>query len=369
MPEIATSCCYCGVGCGVLVETGGSSIQAVRGDPAHPANFGRLCAKGLSLKERSLGARALYPEVDGARTSWGYALDHMKERFSEVIARYGPDAVGFYISGQLLTEDYYVFNKLAKGLLGTNNIDTNSRLCMASAVAGYKQTLGMDAPPACYEDLERAECVFIAGSNTAWAHPVLWQRISGAQHLIVVDPRRTETARAAGLHLAIAPGTDVALFNGMLHVILWEGWGDKGYIRRHTENFDAVRAAVREFTPRATASACGIPEIDVIEAARLFARSSSTLSLYCQGLNQSASGTAKNAALINLHLATGQIGKPGAGPLSLTGQPNAMGGREVGAMANLLSGHRELANQADRLEVAALWGIESVPAKPGKTAV
>ncbi|MGH8668148.1 MAG: molybdopterin-dependent oxidoreductase [Burkholderiales bacterium] len=369
MPEIATSCCYCGVGCGVLVETGGSSIQAVRGDPAHPANFGRLCAKGLSLKERSLGARALYPEVDGARTSWGYALDHMKERFSEVIARYGPDAVGFYISGQLLTEDYYVFNKLAKGLLGTNNIDTNSRLCMASAVAGYKQTLGMDAPPACYEDLERAECVFIAGSNTAWAHPVLWQRISGAQHLIVVDPRRTETARAAGLHLAIAPGTDVALFNGMLHVILWEGWGDKGYIRRHTENFDAVRAAVREFTPRATASACGIPEIDVIEAARLFARSSSTLSLYCQGLNQSASGTAKNAALINLHLATGQIGKPGAGPLSLTGQPNAMGGREVGAMANLLSGHRELANQADRLEVAALWGIESVLAKPGKTAV
>jgi assimilatory nitrate reductase catalytic subunit len=372
MAEIATTCCYCGVGCGMLVDAEDSRLRGVRGDPSHPANFGRLCTKGLSLKERSLAARALHPEVNGSRVSWDKALDHVASRFRNTLEKHGPDAVGFYISGQLLTEDYYVFNKLAKGLIGTNNIDTNSRLCMASAVAGYKQTLGVDAPPACYEDLERAQCVFIAGSNTAWAHPVLFQRLEASRTgrtLVVVDPRRTATARAADLHLAIAPGTDVALFNGMLHVILWEGWANQAYIRAHTENFDAVRAAVREFTPKATASACGIPEIDVIEAARLFAQSAATLSLYCQGLNQSASGTAKNAALINLHLATGQIGRPGAGPLSLTGQPNAMGGREVGGMANLLSGHRDLSSEKDRLEVARLWGVREVPSSPGKTAV
>ena len=372
MPEVATTCCYCGVGCGLLVDTDGESIRGVRGDPAHPANFGRVCTKGLSLKERSLSARALYPEVNGARVSWDNALDFIAQRFMATIDRYGPDSVAFYVSGQLLTEDYYVFNKLAKGLVGTNNIDSNSRLCMSSTVAGYKQTLGMDAPPACYEDIEAAQCLFIAGSNMAWAHPVLFRRIEAARAgktIIVVDPRRTDTARAADLHLPIVPGSDVALFNGMLHVLLWEGWADESYIRRHTEGFEALRNAVREFTPKATASACGIPEIDIIEAARLFATSNSTLSLYCQGLNQSSSGTAKNAALINLHLASGQIGKPGTGPFSLTGQPNAMGGREVGAMANLLGAHRELCKPEDRAEVARFWGIHEVPANPGKTAV
>jgi assimilatory nitrate reductase catalytic subunit len=372
MAKCATSCCYCGVGCGLLVETDGETIRDVRGDPAHPANFGRVCTKGLSLKERGLAARALYPEINGARASWEGALDFLAQRFVATLERHGPDSVGFYISGQLLTEDYYVFNKLAKGLIGTNNIDTNSRLCMSSAVAGYKQTLGADAPPACYEDIEEAQCLFIAGSNMAWTHPVLFRRLEAARAgktLIVVDPRRTDTARAADLHLPIVPGSDVALFNGMLHVILWEGWADDSYIRRHTEGFEAVRGAVREFTPKATASACGIPEIDVIEAARLFAKSSSTLSLYCQGLNQSSSGTDKNAALINLHLATGQIGKPGAGPFSLTGQPNAMGGREVGGMANLLCAHRELSNPEHRAEIAKFWGVDSVPANAGKTAV
>jgi assimilatory nitrate reductase catalytic subunit len=372
MTEIATSCCYCGVGCGLLVDTDGETIRGVRGDPAHPANFGRVCTKGLSLAQRDLTGRALYPQVNGARASWDRALDFIAQKFVATIDEHGPDSVAFYMSGQLLTEDYYVFNKLAKGLIGTNNFDTNSRLCMSSAVAGYKQTLGMDAPPACYEDIEAAQCLFIAGSNMAWAHPVLFRRVEEARAgktIIVVDPRRTDTARAADLHLAIVPGTDVALFNGMLHVILWEGWADEGYIRRHTEGFEAVRRAVREFTPKATASACGVPEIDIIEAARLFARSASTLSLYCQGLNQSSSGTAKNAALINLHLATGQIGKPGAGPFSLTGQPNAMGGREVGGMANLLSGHRELASEIDRREIASLWDVSAVPAKPGKTAI
>ena len=369
--EVATTCCYCGVGCGVLASVCGGEIVSVRGDPKHPANFGRLCTKGLSLHKADPSFRGLFPEINNERRSWDQTLEYLAGRFAETIARHGPDSVAFYVSGQFLTEDYYAFNKLAKGLIGTNNIDTNSRLCMASAVAGYKQTLGADAPPACYEDIDHAECIFIAGSNTAWAHPVLYGRIenAGPRHLIVVDPRRTETARAASLHLQIAPGTDVALFNGMLNVILREGWHDEGYIRRHTEGFDGLLSTVNEFTPEKSAALCGIEPQQVFEAANLFARSRSTLSLYCQGLNQSSSGTAKNAALINLHLATAQIGRPGAGPFSLTGQPNAMGGREVGGMANLLCAHRDLSNPVHRAEVARLWEVDEVPSKPGKTAV
>jgi assimilatory nitrate reductase catalytic subunit len=228
--------------------------------------------------------------------------------------------VGFYISGQLLTEDYYVFNKLAKGLIGTNNVDTNSRLCMSSAVAGYKQTLGADAPPACYDDVNHAQCIFIVGSNTAYAHPILFRRIEDAKaanpalKIIFCDPRRTDTAEIADLYLGIQPGTDVSLFNGMLHIMLWEGWTDAAYIAAHTTGFDALKATVRDYTPDLVAETCGIKKEDLLAAAKLFATSAATLSLYCQGLNQSSSGTAKNAALINLHLATGQIGKPGAGP-------------------------------------------------------
>ena len=297
------------------------------------------------------------------------------ESFAQIIREHGPDSVGFYISGKLLTEDYYVFNKLAKGLLGTNNIDTNSRLCMSSAVAGYKATLGADAPPACYDDLNHAHTVFVCGANPAWAHPVLVRRLEDArrarpeQKLIVVDPRRTETAEMADLHLQLLPGSDIALCHGMLHLMLWEGWTDAAYIAAHTSGFDALRKRVREYTPKETARLTGLAEPDIVQAARWFATSPATLSLYCQGLNQSASGTAKNAALINLHLATGQIGKPGAGPFSLTGQPNAMGGREVGGLANLLSAHRDLANPQHRAEVAALWGVVEVPATPGQTAV
>jgi assimilatory nitrate reductase catalytic subunit len=365
--EVATACCYCGVGCGVIASVSNNEVTAVRGDPSHPANLGQLCTKGLSLHKADPSYRALVPEIGDRRATWDEALDFAAGKFRQVIEQHGPDAVAFYISGQLLTEDYYVFNKLAKGLIGTNNVDTNSRLCMASAVAGYKQTLGADAPPACYEDLESAECVFIAGSNAAWAHPVLFRRMEAAKpkHVVVVDPRRTETARAATLHLQIAPGTDVALFSGMLHVMRRQGWCDATYIRAHTEGFDALQDLPLE----EAAALCGVPANDIFEAARVFATSKSTLSLYCQGLNQSASGTAKNVALINLHLATGQIGKPGAGPFSLTGQPNAMGGREVGGMANLLSAHRDLNSEKDRNEVAALWGVRSVPERPGKTAV
>ncbi|HET8745095.1 MAG TPA: molybdopterin-dependent oxidoreductase, partial [Ramlibacter sp.] len=278
-------------------------------------------------------------------------------------------------SGQLLTEDYYVFNKLAKGLIGTNNVDTNSRLCMSSAVAGYKMTLGADAPPTCYEDVEHADCIFIAGSNAAYAHPILFRRVEQAKarrpqlKIVCCDPRRTDTAEIADLHLPLLPGTDVMLFHGLLHIMLWEGWTNPAYIEAHTSGFEALKALVRECTPERVAQACGLPMEDLVRAANWFATSPATLSLYCQGLNQSASGTANNAALINLHLATAQIGRPGAGPFSLTGQPNAMGGREVGGMANLLSAHRDLADPEHRAQVAALWGVPSVPARPGKTAV
>lgn len=384
--ETKSTCPYCGVGCGVIIQSEGGQITGVRGDPQHPANFGRLCTKGSTLHLTASApvtrqTRLLHPmlrehrEDRPLRVDWHVAMELAADRFTQVIRAHGPDAVGFYISGQLLTEDYYVFNKLAKGLVGTNNIDTNSRLCMSSAVAGYKMTLGADAPPTCYEDASAADCIFIVGSNTAFAHPILFRRIEEAKaarpdlKIIFCDPRRTDTAELADLYLPIQPGTDVMLFHGLLHVMLWEGWTKPDYIAAHTTGFDALKALVRECTPDLVAQTCGIAKEDLFTAARWFATSPATLSLYCQGLNQSANGTAKNAALVNLHLATGQIGRPGAGPFSLTGQPNAMGGREVGGLANLLSAHRDMANPQHRAEVAALWGVPSVPDKPGKTAV
>ncbi|WP_137895562.1 nitrate reductase [Ramlibacter sp. 2FC] len=384
--ETRSTCPYCGVGCGVIIESDGSQITGVRGDPEHPANFGRLCTKGSTLHLTASPAiarqaRLLQPMRRAQRgeapqpLAWDAALGFASEGLARIVREHGPDAVGFYVSGQLLTEDYYVFNKLVKGLIGTNNIDTNSRLCMSSAVAGYKLTLGADAPPASYEDLRHAQCLFIVGSNTAYAHPILFRRIEDAKaanpalKIIFCDPRRTDTAEIADLYLPIQPGTDVMLFHGMLHLMLWEGWTRPDYIAAHTTGFDELKALVREATPDKVTQICGISKEDLLTATRWFATSPATLSLYCQGLNQSSSGTAKNAALINLHLATAQIGKPGAGPFSLTGQPNAMGGREVGGLANLLSAHRDLANPQHRAEVAALWGLPSVPDKPGKTAV
>ncbi|MFP5407926.1 MAG: molybdopterin-dependent oxidoreductase [Gammaproteobacteria bacterium] len=381
MSVVSSVCCYCGTGCGVLIEADAGKITGVRGDPAHPANRGKLCTKGaaLALSAQASG-RALYPELraDRAsprrRVSWDAALDHAAEKFRGVILEHGPDAVAFYISGQLTTEAYYVFNKLAKGLIGTNNVDTNSRLCMSSAVAGYKATLGADSPPGCYDDIDHAGTIFIAGSNTAYAHPILFRRIEAARKahpdlkLIVADPRRTDTADEADLHLAILPGTDVALFHAMLNVMLWEELIDRAAIAAHTEGWEALRDLVRDYTPEKVAPICGVAAADIVQAARWFA-AGPTLSLYCQGLNQSSCGVDKNAALINLHLASGQIGKPGAAPLSLTGQPNAMGGREVGGLANLLTAHRDMNNPEHRAEVARLWGVEAVPATPGKTAV
>jgi assimilatory nitrate reductase catalytic subunit len=380
--EVKSTCCYCGVGCGVLIETVQEAIVGVRGDPDHPANRGRLCTKGATLNLTADATYRLhYPEKrdtrQGARRriGWDAALEEASGRFAEIIQQHGPDSVAFYISGQLMTEDYYVFNKLAKGLIATNNVDTNSRLCMSSAVAGYKQTLGADAPPCNYEDILQAKLIFIAGANPAVAHPILFRRIEDARaanpdlKIIVADPRRSESAAIADLHLPIKPGTDIALFNAMLNVLIAEGMVDTDYVEAHTTGFSALKEIVANYTPAAVAEVCGIEAGDIVQAARWFGQADSALSLYCMGLNQSSHGTHNNAGIIHLHLATGQIGKPGAGPFSLTGQPNAMGGREVGGLSNLLSAHRDLANPEHRAEVARFWGLPSVPATPGKSAV
>ncbi|MDP2751336.1 MAG: molybdopterin-dependent oxidoreductase [Rhodocyclaceae bacterium] len=385
MNETRSVCCYCGVGCGVIIQSINGRIIGVRGDPDHPANFGKLCSKGNTLHLAAVQTgRATVPMLRTSRavlpapTSWDNALDVAAERFAAIIREHGPDAVAFYVSGQLLTEDYYLFNKLARALVGTNNIDSNSRLCMSSAVAAYKATLGSDAVPCSYEDIDLTDMMLIAGANTAFAHPVLFRRIEAAREknrslkLIVVDPRRTDTAASADLHLAIAPGSDTLLYSAMLHVLLWENRIDNRFIADHTNGFNELRAQLAELTPGAVAAACGLGERgadEIITAAHWFGQAKAPLSLWCQGLNQSIHGTSNGAALIHLHLATGKIGKPGMGPFSLTGQPNAMGGRETGTMANLLPGHRNLASAADRAELAQLWGISTLPETPGKTAI
>ncbi|MFC3608924.1 nitrate reductase [Stutzerimonas tarimensis] len=377
-----STCCYCGVGCGVLIEHDGEHIHGVTGDPSHPANLGRLCSKGSTLHlTGDLTARGLYPELRlgkglaRARTHWDTALDHAAQVFADTLAEHGPDSVAFYISGQLLTEDYYAFNKLARALVGTNNLDSNSRLCMSSAVVGYKRSFGSDTPPCSYEDIEQSDCLLIAGSNMAYAHPVLFRRLEEAKarrpemKVIVIDPRRTDTAELADLHLQLQPGSDVALFHGLLHILLWEGWIDRAFIDAHTSGFDELKRTVRDYTPAMVADICGLRVEQLQECARLIGNAPSFLSLWCMGLNQSSNGSGNNTALINLHLATGQIGRTGAGPFSLTGQPNAMGGRETGSLSNLLPGHRDAANPEHRDEVARYWQVGQLPDSPGLTAI
>jgi assimilatory nitrate reductase catalytic subunit len=357
---------HCGVGCGVVASTQ-NRITSVQGRwRTRPTTAG--CAPG-----RGAACRTPPGAIQGrGKRAAGTGPDHAADsaRSSRRMAR----TPWRSIFGQFLTEDYYAFNK-RQGLIGTNNIDTNSRLCMSSAVAGYKQSLGADAPPCAYEDIDAADLILIAGSNTAFAHPIVYRRIEEARarnpglKLVVIDPRATVTARAADLHLALKPGTDVALFNAMLHVIERDGLADFQFKKTKTENFENLKSLIDHWTPERAAEVCDLSIEKIVQAARMFGNAKAALSLYCQGLNQSASGTWKNCALINLHLATGHIGRPGAGPFSLTGQPNAMGGREVGGMANLLSGHRDLDNEEHRKEVAALWGVDAVPSKPGKTAV
>lgn len=378
--NVRTACCYCGTGCGIELTVEGGSVIALRGDESHPANQGRLCSKGRELHHTVHTAdRLLRPHMRSrldqalAPVDWDTALDHAASGLAGIIRDHGPKAVAFYASGQLLTEDYYVLNKLMKGFIGCNNIDTNSRLCMSSAVAGYKRAFGADGPPTCYADIEQAEHFFIIGANPAYAHPIVFRRMEAAKEanadlkVVVADPRRTDTCSIADLHLQLAPGTDVALLQAMLNVLIWESALDEAFIEFNTSGFEQVRKRVHAMTPRKAAAICGLEAADIVRAALWFAERR-TLSFWCQGMNQSVAGTDKNNALLNLHLATGQIGKPGCGPFSLTGQPNAMGGREVGGLANMLAAHRDYTHAGQRDEVARFWGVEGVSDKPGLTA-
>jgi assimilatory nitrate reductase catalytic subunit len=372
---VKTACPYCGVGCGVAGVVGEGRAVSVAGDPAHPANLGRLCSKGTALGATvGLQGRLLEPTIGGRPASWTDATALVAKRFRETIAKHGPDSVAFYVSGQLLTEDYYVANKLMKGFIGSGNIDTNSRLCMASAVAAHKQAFGADLVPGCYEDLDLADLVVFSGHNAAWTHPVLFRRMEAAkargQKHVVIDPRRTDTAEGADLHLAIAPQSDVRLWNGLLADLIRRGAIDRDYIADHVNGFDAIEAALTEIdqSPAAVADDCDVPLADLLTFFDLFAANPKTVSLFSMGANQSAQGVAKGLSILNTHLATGRIGKPGACPFSITGQPNAMGGRETGGMANTLAGHMDF-EPADRDRVARFWGAPNTTRKPGLKAV
>ena len=372
---VRTTCPYCGVGCGVLATPQPDGSVAIAGDPDHPANFGRLCSKGAALGETlSLDNRLLYPEIDGVRASWDDALDLVADVFARTIAEHGPDSVAIYGSGQLLTEDYYVANKLMKGFIGSGNIDTNSRLCMASSVAGHRRAFGSDTVPGNYEDLELADLLVLVGSNLAWCHPVLYQRMAKAKaerpgmRVVLIDPRRTMTADIADLHLPVSSDGDSALFVGLLAELSRRGTIDAGYVADHTVGLDEAVTVAREWTSARVAEATGIAVADVETFYDWFAQTRKTVTVYSQGVNQSASGTDKVNAIINCHLATGRIGLPGMGPFSVTGQPNAMGGREVGGLANILAAHMDFTPDAiDR--VGRFWNSATVATGPGLKAV
>jgi assimilatory nitrate reductase catalytic subunit len=376
-----TTCPYCGVGCGVLATADNSGGAAISGDPGHPANFGRLCSKGSALGE-TLGVedRLLYPMIRCSkgtmeRVAWSDALDHVAHRFGHIIARDGPGAVAFYLSGQLLTEDYYVANKLMKGFIGSANVDTNSRLCMASSVAGHRRAFGADTVPGCYEDLDEADLLVLVGSNAAWCHPVLFQRmlankLERGARIVVIDPRRTDTAGDADLFLGLKPGTDTTLFCGLLVQLADTGALDRDYIERHTSGFQHALARARSIagSVAATALATGLSEADVADFFQMFKNTPRAVTTHSQGVNQSAQGTDKVNAIINCHLATGRIGKPGASPFSLTGQPNAMGGREVGGLANQLAAHMAFTPpEIDR--VRRFWQAPRIATHEGLKAV
>jgi assimilatory nitrate reductase catalytic subunit len=377
MGAVHTTCPYCGVGCGVRVTRSDSGIE-LRGDPQHPANRGRLCSKGTALGSTvGLEGRLLEPRVDGRVTDWDEALERVASGFADCIRRHGPDSVALYVSGQLLTEDYYVANKLAKGYLGTANIDTNSRLCMASAVTGHQRAFGEDLVPVTYDDLESAELIVLVGSNTAWCHPVLMQRINQARELrpgmrlVVIDPRRTATCDGADLHLPLRAGTDVLLFNGLLAWLADHGHADAAFVAAHTGGLQAAldTARIASSDVAATAQACGLEPALVQRFFELFAGHARVVTAFSQGVNQSSAGTDKVNAIINCHLLTGRIGRPGAGPFSLTGQPNAMGGREVGGLATQLAAHLSLEDARHRAAVQAFWGSPRIAAHPGLKAV
>src|SRR5882724_5736117 len=382
---VKTYCPYCGVGCGLLAGMKSGSVAKIKGDPDHPSSLGDLCLKAVYLPETlSTPDRLLYPQMrrcqDGpfTRVSWDIAIKFLAQRFRDIIGEHGRDAVAFYGSGQLTTEEYYVGNKLAKGFLGTNNFDTNSRLCMASAASGYKASFGSDGPPASYADFDVADCFLLIGTNTADCHPVIFKRIkrrkmadAGKVMIVAVDPRRTETADFADLHLPIRPGTDIALLNSMLYVMLEENLVDRDFVARHADGFAGLLKVIKKYPPKVAEEICGVPECLIVEGALIFGKADRPLSLWSMGVNQSTVGVHKNNAINNLHLATGKIGKPGCGPFSLTGQPNAMGGREVGGLSHLLPGYRSIQDAKHRKEVARFWDVpyDGISPKPGLSAL
>lgn len=378
MKEIKTTCPYCGVGCGVIATLGQDGNAEIKADPDHPANYGRLCSKGAALADTiSDDGRLLYPEVEGKTEDWSQALNYVAEKFSTAISDYGPDSVAFYVSGQLLTEDYYVANKLMKGFIGSGNIDTNSRLCMSSAVAGYKRAFGSDTVPCSYEDLERAKLIIITGANMAWCHPVLFQRIKKAKKenpdmmVVVIDPRSTSTCDIADLHLPLKPATDLDLFNGLLAYLDKEGEQNHAYVDAYTEGVEQALVSAKTATPdiQSVARLCALDEELVERFFRLFARTERVVTVFSQGINQSSFGTDRVNSIINCHLLTGRIGRPGMGPFSITGQPNAMGGREVGGLANQLAAHMAIDNEAHQGIVQEFWQAPQIATTEGLKAV
>ncbi|SCA56858.1 Nitrate reductase [Candidatus Terasakiella magnetica] len=371
-----TTCPYCGVGCGVLVTKQEDGSVQIKGDPDHPANFGKLCSKGSALGETlGLENRLLEPKIEGQTVKMDEALNVVAQRFKETAEKYGPDSVAFYVSGQLLSEDYYVANKLIKGFIGTANIDTNSRLCMSSSVVGHKRAFGSDTVPQTYEDLEKADLVVLVGSNLAWCHPVLFQRLKAAQKergtkVVVIDPRRTATCEIADLHLAVKPGYDVLLFNGLLNYLAQNGAQDSVYVDNHIEGCEqAVAMAAEQASDyQVLARQCDIALADLMTFYDWFLKTEKTLSMYSQGVNQSSQGSDKVNSILNCHLYTGRIGKEGCGPLSVTGQPNAMGGREVGGLANMLAAHMDFTPEAIS-RVKTFWDSPTIAGKPGHKAV
>lgn len=377
-----TTCCYCGVGCGIVVHKDRNGKLHVEGDKEHPVNRGMLCSKGMNLHYTVMDKsdRLLYPEMrynkqmQRQRVSWDAALERIAAVFKTLIEKYGPDSVAFYASGQCLTEEYYIVNKLMKGFIGSNNIDTNSRLCMSSAVAAYKMSLGEDSVPVGYDDVELADCIFVAGANPAWCHPIIWRRVEAAKaknpnlKIIVSDPRKTQTASYANVHLQLKPGTDIVLHHAIGRALIENGDIDPAFIKEHTEGFENYRDKVMQRSIAEAAAICDVSEVLIREAAGCIGSSNGFVTMWTMGLNQSVVGVNKNLSLINLNLITGHIGKPGSGPFSLTGQPNAMGGREVGGLANLLPAHRNLSNQEDRKFVQSFWKGKPISAKPGYTA-
>ncbi len=375
---IRTTCPYCGVGCGVIATLEEDGSVAVKGDPQHPANHGRLCSKGSALAETlSNDDRLLQPEIEGAPCDWDTALEYVASKFHSIIEQHGADAVAFYVSGQLLTEDYYVANKLMKGFIGSANIDTNSRLCMSSAVAGHKRAFGSDTVPCSYEDFDRAKLIVLAGSNTAWCHPVVYQRIVLARKnnpdlkIVVIDPRRTATCDIADLHLALQPGSDSVLFNGLLVYVNDHNERNELFVDEHTQGVSEALDSAREHAGsiQQVARLCGLSEEDVESFYKLFARTERVVTLFSQGINQWSFGTDKVNAIINCHLLTGRIGRPGMGPFSITGQPNAMGGREVGGLANQLAAHMQLDDPQHRELVQDFWESPLIASKEGYKAV